>query len=87
MPEEREFRVGDLHQAALPERDAPEQKVGLDADVFPTLASFLATPSAAFRERLDRLTARARQESAPEAQAALQAAVNLLGVLYKKHGG
>jgi hypothetical protein len=59
----------------------------VDVAVFPTLAAFLRGPAAEFRQRLDALAARARQESSPEVQAALQTAVRLLPDIYAKHGG
>jgi len=90
MPERPEYRVGDLAPefAGRPEASPPAAAPdGVDVEVFPTLAAFLRGPVADFRQRLDALAARARQESSPEVQAALQTAVRLLPEVFAKHGG
>jgi hypothetical protein len=85
MPEEKEFRIGDL-QAGLVE-PAPRGPAPVDAGLFPTLAAWLELPSPARRERIDELAAQARAETRPEVQAALQAAVRLLSEIPLKDGG
>jgi hypothetical protein len=85
MPEEKEFRIGDL-QAGFVE-PAPRSEGRVDKGLFPTLAAWLELPSPALRERTDELAARARQETRPEVQAALQAAVRLLSEIPLKDGG
>jgi hypothetical protein len=85
MPEEREFRIGELGQLAEPARARPGAAV--DAGVFPTLAAWLGLPSPKRRERADALAERARQETRPAVQAALQAALRLLSELQIKDGG
>jgi hypothetical protein len=85
MPEEKEFRIGDL-QAGLVE-PAPRSGGRVDEGLFPTLAAWLDLPSPARRERTDLLAARARQETRPDVQAALQAALRLLSEIPLKDGG
>jgi hypothetical protein len=85
MPEEREFRIGDV-QAGFVE-PAPEGKRPVDEGLFPTLAAWLGLPSPQRRARADLLAARARQETRPEVQAALQAALRLLSEIPLKDGG
>jgi len=85
MPEEKEFRIGDL-QAGFVE-PAPRGPSLVDGGLFPTLAAWLELPSPARRERTDELAARARTETRPEVQAALQAAVRLLSEIPLKDGG
>jgi|MudIll2142460700_1097286.scaffolds.fasta_scaffold74258_3 hypothetical protein len=85
MPEEKEFRIGDL-QAGFVE-PAPRSGGRVDEGLFPTLAAWLDLPSPARRERTDELAARARQETRPEVQTALQAAIRLLSEISLKDGG
>jgi hypothetical protein len=85
MPEEKEFRIGDL-QAGFVE-PAPRSAGRVDEGLFPTLAAWLDLPSPARRERTDALAARAREETRPEVQAALQTAARLLTETSLKDGG
>jgi hypothetical protein len=85
MPEEKEFRIGDL-QAGFAE-PAPRGPARVDEGLFPTLAAWLEMPSPERRERTDQLAARARAETRPEVKAALQAAVRLLSEIPLKDGG
>ncbi len=85
MPEEREFRIGDL-QAGFVE-PAPRSGGRVDEALFPTLAAWLDLPSPERRERTDLLAARAREETQPEVQAALQAALRLLSEIPLNDGG
>jgi hypothetical protein len=85
MPEEREFRIGDL-QAGLAE-PAPHSGGRVDEGLFPTLSAWLGLPSPQRRERTDALAERARQEPRPEVQAALQAALRLLSEIPLNDGG
>jgi hypothetical protein len=85
MPEEKEFRIGDLQAGFVePVSRGPGR---VDEGLFPTLAAWLALPSPARRERTDELAGRARKETRPEVQAALQAAVRLLTEIPLKDGG
>ena len=85
MAEEKEFRIGDL-QAGFVE-PAPRGSSLVDGSLFPTLAAWLELPSPARRERTDELAARARTETRPEVQAALQTAIRLLSVISSMDGG
>lgn len=88
MPDLPEFRIGDVTPDLTDRSTAkPVAAPELDADAFPTLAEFLRGSAPEFRERLDRLAGRAREESSPDAQTALQVAVRLLPELYSKYGG
>lgn len=88
MADEREFRIGDL-QREFADRAAKRVAAGpgFDAERFPTLAAFLRLAPGPFRERVDSLAARAREESSPEIKAALQNLVRVLPEVYKKYGG
>ena len=87
MPDEREFRIGDV-QSGLAERGpAAAARARLDEAVFPTLAALLKLPASEFRARVDALAERARQEGSGEVQQALQTAVRLLPELKKDFGG
>ncbi len=88
MGDDREFRIGDL-QREFADRAAARVAAspGLDAQRFPTVAAFLRLSPGPFRERVDRLAARARDESSPEIKAALQNLVRVLPEVYKKYGG
>jgi len=85
MPEEPEFRIGDL-QAGYVE---PAARSGgrVEEALFPTLGAWLGLPSPERRERTDLVAERARQETRPEVQAALQAALRLLSEIPLKDGG
>jgi hypothetical protein len=86
MADEPEFRIGDVQTAIGGTRRSSTPGVGaLDAQVFPTLAALLGAPD--FRKQLDALASQAREEAAPEVQAALQTAVRLLPILQSKYGG
>lgn len=85
MPEEREFRIGDV-QAGFVE-PTPPRSSQVEAGLFPTLAAWLGLPSPERRERTDLLAERARQETRPEVQAALQAALRLLSEIPLNDGG
>jgi len=88
MADEREFRIGDM-QREFADRAAARVAAapGFDAARFPTLAAFLGLAPGAFRERVDRMAARARDESSAELRAALQNVVRVLPEVYKKYGG
>jgi hypothetical protein len=88
MSDEKEFRIGDM-QREFADRAAARVPAGpgIDAEKFPTLAAFLHLAPATFKERIDRLAARAREESSPETKAALQNVVRVLPEVYKKYGG
>ena len=88
MSDEREFRIGDL-QREFADRAAARVAAapGFDAGRFPTLAALLRLAPGTFRERVDSLAARARDESSPEVKAALLNLVRVLPEVYKKYGG
>jgi hypothetical protein len=85
MPEDKEFRIGDL--GAMPEPVGPPRRSPVDAGLCPTLAAWLGLPSPERRRRTDALAEQARQESRPEVVAALQAALRLLSEIPLKDGG
>ncbi len=85
MPEEPEFRIGDL--GATSEPAVPPSRSPVDAGLCPTLAAWLALPYPERRRRTDALAEQARQESRPEVVAALQAALRLLSEISLKDGG
>jgi hypothetical protein len=88
MSDEKEFRIGDM-QREFADRAAARVSAapGFDAEKFPTLAAFLRLAPGPFRERIDKLAARAREESSAETKAALQTVVRVLPEVYKKYGG
>jgi hypothetical protein len=86
MAEEREFRIGDVAERAGV-RSPSVGRPGPDAGTFPTLAALLKATPTEFRDRLDSLAARARDEGSEEVKAALQTAVRLLPELKKDFGG
>jgi hypothetical protein len=86
MPQEPEFRIGDL-QAGPSDPAVPPGGGRVDANLFPAVAAWLALPSPERRERMDALAARARQEARPEVQAAWQAALRLLSEIQLNDDG
>jgi hypothetical protein len=85
MPDERQFRIGDLRD--LSEPAAARSGSTVDAGLFPTLAGWLGLPSPERRRRTDALSEQAHAETRPPVQAALQAALRLLSELQLKDGG
>jgi hypothetical protein len=80
MADEPEFRIGDVEAGIPASGSASRASKGsvVDAGLFPTLAAWLELSPPERKDRVDALAARARGESSPEIQAALQAAVRLL---------
>ena len=88
MPEESPLRVGDLAPVANEpggRRSAAVQAV--DADALPVLAALLAAPAGEFRERLDALASRVREEESKDVRHALQVAAQLLPELRRREEG
>ena len=85
MPEDTPLRVGDLAPAANePGRARSSAVSSVDADAMPTLAALLAAPAGQFRERLDALAVRLREEESPDVRLALQMASQVLLDLRRK---
>lgn len=90
MAEQSGFRVGDIAGQTAPRQGQGENRGGsgvLDSDAFPTLVSCLRVPPNEFRETIDYLAGRARQESSPVVQRALQLLGQSLPAMYKSLGG
>ena len=85
MPDEREFRIGDLRDVSEPA--AARSGGAVDPGLFPTLAGWLGLASPERRQRTDALAEQAHAETRPPVQAALQAALRLLSELQVKDGG
>ena len=79
MPEDTPLRVGDLAPGANEPGFARSSAVrSVDADAMPVLAALLAAPAGEFRERLDALAARLREEESKDIRLALQKASQVL---------
>lgn len=88
MAGDGEFRIGDRQRDfAVRGLPKPVPEPGLDPTTFPTLHAFLKADATEFRGRIDALSARARLESSPDLQRALQTAARVLPEIYKKYGG
>ncbi len=89
MTDQTGFRIGDVATGTSHHREQGSAGggAGLDADAFPTLVQCLRLPPNDFRERLDFLAGRTRQESSPAVQRALSLAAQMLPILYKNYGG
>lgn len=85
MPEESPVRVGDLAPAANEPGGARTAAVSaVDAQALPLLAALLAAPAGEFRERLDAIAARLREEASADVRLALQKAAQLLPELRRR---
>jgi ABC-type transporter Mla subunit MlaD len=85
VPDESPLRLGDLAPAANePGSARPTALKEVDADALPAVAALLAAPAAEFRERLDALAARTREESSKDIRHALQTAAQVLGELRRR---
>ena len=86
MPEESPVRVGDLAPVAN-EPGGPRASAAVsaaDAQALPALAALLAAPAGEYRERLDAIAARVREETSADVRLALQTAARLLPELRRR---
>lgn len=85
MPEESPRRLGDLAPAANePGTERPSVLKAKDGDALPVVAALLAAPAPEFRDRLDALAARTREEPSTDVRNALQTAAQVLAELRRR---